>query len=116
MGTDEVRGSDDEHEFRMEILKNVIDGVEVCEVLFPQLFSLSLSEIFAYLFIAASWPVQENQRKVLVMLMNIQAIGIFVDLFSILKHEAYPQPTEISHGHRGYFSIESMVQQYYLMA
>ena len=35
MRADKVRGPDDEHDFRGQVLKDVVDGVEVSEVLLP---------------------------------------------------------------------------------
>ena len=48
----QIGGPYDEHYLRRQILKDIIDGVKICQVFLSQLFPLVCSDAFSNFFVA----------------------------------------------------------------
>ena len=90
MDGDKVGGSDDEHEVRRKVLKDVIDGLEVGQILFPEILSFFSSHWVTYFLLTVDRPQQEYDRQVLNMFINVQFLRVLLDFFGTGFNQTQP--------------------------
>lgn len=110
MRTDKVGRPDDEHDLGRQVLKDIVDGVEVSEVLLPQFLSFLGSDGLANAFVAVGRPMQEDQRKVLEVFMDIQLFSVEMHLRPFLQDQTHPQAAKVGDGLRRDRPVESVVE------
>ena len=62
MDCNEIGCPDDKHEVRRKVLKNVVDGLKICQILFSEIFPLLSSHRITNFLFAIDCPEQENYR------------------------------------------------------
>lgn len=83
---DQVGCSYYKHQLRRQILKDVVDRVEVYKVFLLNLLALGKSEVGANRLTAILCPLQENNWQVFQMPFDVKILGIMLDLFSVPHH------------------------------
>lgn len=109
MSCDQIGCSNDVHQLGRQILQDAVDGIEVGEILLPELGFLFGCDIFADGFFAAPRSPQKDEGEVLEVFVDVEFLGVLVYLLFVLQHQVDKQIAVIQYSLRPDLSIQSMI-------
>lgn len=114
MVCNQINSSNNKGQFRRHILDNFMNGFKICDVFLSKIFFLLQSYWLTEFFFTGQSTMQKYYGEVLVMLVNVQCLGVFFYLIFVEMDEGNPEFAQILYKFFIEFLIESMIKQHNL--